>query len=178
MKDKHGVRESSAKENFFLAKMAFSRWKNLEQPSYIYIWIYVKDVLFLHHDAQICHLGTWVTWVLWIFPRLCEVQDASGGDFPWRDGWCGDVGIGVYIYGCFQNRGTPKWMAYNGKPYSNGWFGGTTIFGNIQKDLQLGGGNSNIFWNVHPENWGKMHPFWRAYFSKGLVQPPTSQGFA
>ena len=35
-KDKHGVRESSAKENFFLAKMAFSRWKNLEQPSYIF----------------------------------------------------------------------------------------------------------------------------------------------
>ena len=33
-KDKHGVRESSAKVIFFLAKMAFSRWKNLEQPSY------------------------------------------------------------------------------------------------------------------------------------------------
>ena len=28
-------------------------------------------------------------------------------------------------------RGTPKWMVYNGKPYSNGWFGGTPIFGNI-----------------------------------------------
>ena len=27
-------------------------------------------------------------------------------------------------------RGTPKWMVYNGKCYSNGWFGGTTIFGN------------------------------------------------
>ena len=27
---------------------------------------------------------------------------------------------------------TPKWMIYNGKPYKNGWFGGTTIFGNIQ----------------------------------------------
>ncbi len=23
------------------------------------------------------------------------------------------------------------------------------------------------FWNFHPENWGKMHPFWRSYFSKG-----------
>ena len=29
------------------------------------------------------------------------------------------------------NRATPKWMVYNGKPYWNGWFGGTTIFGNI-----------------------------------------------
>ena len=26
----------------------------------------------------------------------------------------------------------------------------------------------------HPENLGKMNPFWRAYVSKGLVQPPTS----
>ena len=30
-----------------------------------------------------------------------------------------------------KNRGTPKWMVYNGKPYWNGWFGGTTIFGNV-----------------------------------------------
>ena len=33
--------------------------------------------------------------------------------------------------GVSKNRGTPKWMVYNGKPYLNGWFGGTTIFGNI-----------------------------------------------
>ena len=29
-----------------------------------------------------------------------------------------------------KNRGTPKWMVYNGKPYENGWFGGAPIFGN------------------------------------------------
>ena len=33
--------------------------------------------------------------------------------------------------GVSKNRGTPKGMVYNGKPYWNGWFGGTTIFGNI-----------------------------------------------
>ena len=33
--------------------------------------------------------------------------------------------------GVSKNRDTPKWMVYNGKPYQNGWFGGTTIFGNI-----------------------------------------------
>ena len=33
---------------------------------------------------------------------------------------------------------------------------------------------SNMFFNVHPENLGKMNPFWRSYFSDGLVQPPTS----
>ena len=30
--------------------------------------------------------------------------------------------------GVSKNRGTPKWMVYNGNPYQNGWFGGTTIF--------------------------------------------------
>ena len=31
----------------------------------------------------------------------------------------------IYIYtGVSKNRGTPKWMVYNGKPYWNGWFGG------------------------------------------------------
>ena len=34
--------------------------------------------------------------------------------------------------GVSKNRGTPKWMVYTGKPYQNGWFGGTTIFGYIQ----------------------------------------------
>ena len=38
----------------------------------------------------------------------------------------------IYIYiWVSKNRGTPKWMVYNGKPYQNGRFGGTTIFGNI-----------------------------------------------
>ena len=46
-----------------------------------------------------------------------------------------------------KNSGTPKWMVYNGKPYQNGWFGGTTIFGNI---------------HFHPErSWQQMEtPNW------------------
>ena len=36
--------------------------------------------------------------------------------------------------GVSKNRGTPKWMVYSGKPYPNGWFGGTPIFGNILMD--------------------------------------------
>ena len=39
--------------------------------------------------------------------------------------------------------------------------------------VHLGGGNSNILY-FHPECLGKMNPIWRAYFSDGLVQPPTS----
>ena len=37
--------------------------------------------------------------------------------------------------GVSKNRGTPKWMVYNGKPYLNGWFGGTIIFGNTQIEV-------------------------------------------
>ena len=32
-----------------------------------------------------------------------------------------------WYLGVSKNRGTPKWMVYNGKPYRNGWFGGTKI---------------------------------------------------
>ena len=46
----------------------------------------------------------------------------------------------------------------------------TMIMGKKGKPCQqihslLGGGNSNIFWNVHPEIWGRV-PFWRAYFPR------------
>ena len=41
--------------------------------------------------------------------------------------------------GVSKNRGTPKWIVYNGKPYWNGWFGGTTIFGNIHLKLFISG---------------------------------------
>ena len=38
--------------------------------------------------------------------------------------------------GVSKNRGTPKWMVYDGNPYKNGWFGGTPIFGNTKVILQ------------------------------------------
>ena len=37
----------------------------------------------------------------------------------------------------------------------------------------LGGGNSNSFHLCSPGKLGKMKPFWQAYVSNGLVQPPT-----
>ena len=62
---------------------------------------------------------------------------------------------GIKGMGVSKNRDTPKWMVYNGKSYSNGWFGGTIIFGNTRmvsavfvecwhllKD-------PNIFWAYH-----------------------------
>ncbi len=37
----------------------------------------------------------------------------------------------TWYMGVSKNRGTPKWMVYNGNPYWNGWFGGFPIFGNF-----------------------------------------------
>jgi len=49
-------------------------------------------------------------------------------------------------------------MVYNGKPYSNGWFGGTTIFGNIHIVSRL----------------LKRGFFWIATLSGGMQENPTS----
>ena len=52
----------------------------------------------------------------------------------------------VLLWVFSKNRGKPKWMVYNGKPYLNGWFGwfgGTTIFGNTHIYYFF----FNIFWS-------------------------------
>ena len=73
-KDKHGVRESSAKEFFFLAKMAFSRWKNLEQPSSIYLSIYLLERLI--YDASDCCVERTPKgeWLLAVLPADCKLS--------------------------------------------------------------------------------------------------------
>ena len=47
----------------------------------------------------------------------------------------------------------PKWMVYNGKSYWNGWFGGTTIFGNIQIYLNLVVCNHRFSMFLHTGVW-------------------------
>ena len=42
--------------------------------------------------------------------------------------------------------------------------------------VSIGGGNSNIFLNVHPDPW-EMIQFDEPLFSNGWVQPPTSLVF-
>ena len=64
-------------------------------------------------------------------------------EITWKNVWDMDVS---------QNRGTPKWMIYNGKPYQNGWFGATTIFGNIHI-----GGCIKLPWRVPTSSPGKKH---------------------
>ena len=52
--------------------------------------------------------------------------------------------------GVSKNRGTPKWMVYNG------WFGGTTIFGNIQM-------------NKRSWKWWEAHEFAGISIKTGLI---------
>ena len=46
--------------------------------------------------------------------------------------------------GVSKNRGTLQWMVYIGKPYEDGWFGGTIIFGNPQMFRSLQRQNSRL----------------------------------
>ena len=57
------------------------------------------------------------------------------GFFSWRYKvrWATDYFLSLYVYmGVSKNRGTPKWMVYNGKPYEKWmiWGEKPTIFGN------------------------------------------------
>ena len=53
--------------------------------------------------------------------------------------------------------------------YGDLWDLGSKMF----QTLKLSGWWFQIFFYFHPEPWGRF-PFWRAYFSNGLVKPPTS----
>ena len=77
---------------------------------------------FHSHDSNLLQSGDRCKWHVWIWPHSWDINIAM-------------TLVDVQHHpemGVSSNGGTPKWMVYNGKPYSNGWFGGTTIFGNIQ----------------------------------------------
>ena len=58
---------------------------------------------------------------------------------------------GIFTIWMFPKIGVPpKWMVYNGKPYWNGWFGGTTIFGNTHINWLAGFLQSTIFLTRNP----------------------------
>ena len=105
-------------------------------------------------ESNFCIHGTYVE----VSPRFCRwlSRDMTVPRFwilgchkswsvGWRDGYLNMMPQCLrketmnhllrYYMGVSKNRGTPKWMVYNGKPYSNGWFGCTTIFGNIHIDV-------------------------------------------
>ena len=52
------------------------------------------------------------------------------------------------ILGVSKNRGTPKWMVYDGKAYKIWWFGGTIIFGNTPIAPRLLFSTYHYHWGV------------------------------
>ena len=84
-----------------------------------------------------------------------------------------------------KNRAPKDWKVYKVKSLGDG-FGFLLFFRVVSGDYgkpwypkqpYLGGGNSTIFFYFHPGSLVKNDPIWRAYFSKGLVQPPPIRYF-
>ena len=76
-------------------------------------------------------------------------------------------------------------MVYNGKPYKNGWFGGTTIFGNIHmcicilksfKGKLLYHLYSLDFWKDRDQPLGiSLGCFWLFYYQTKAMVPPKKK---
>ena len=64
------------------------------------------------------------------------------------------------VYGCFQYRGTPKWMVYNGKPIKMDDLGGfPIIFGNTHMSGNPPGnlrGQKTTKWWLNERLWGAL----------------------
>ena len=60
-------------------------------------------------------------------------------------------GLGESEVDFFRKKTT---LEMNGIPFG---FGSQVCHWNVNRHI-LGGGNSNIFWNFHPEKLGKMNP--------------------
>ena len=84
-KEKHGVRESSAKV-FFLAKMAFSRWKNLEQPSYIYLYMHTYSYVYV---SKYTYIYIYISTLLF-FQGIMGFNGGSNSPPQLLGGMCGN----------------------------------------------------------------------------------------
>ena len=103
-------------------------------------WIFVERMVWMECDYHrmiyvMITLGVQRPLNKWPFRKdhyfSRDLQSTIPGDYYFNGLWLPGI-----IYGCFQKYGkTPKWMVKinenNGKPYWNGWFGGSIIFGNI-----------------------------------------------
>ena len=68
---------------------------------------------------------TWECVNLRLYMTIWYRLDFCTNDKKYKQNHYGQMGVS-------KNRDTSKWMVYNGKPYQNGWFGGTPIFGHTQ----------------------------------------------
>ena len=58
-----------------------------------------------------------------------------------------------------QNAGTPQWIVYHGKSYSNGWLGGTQISGNLHTAM--------IKLEIKTQQWMR---WWLRWFNHPVTQ--------
>ena len=83
----------------------------------------------------------------WLVPGVCDSVCVFFPDLGWMVGWL----VGLY----------------------KGW-NANQLYREFRKNITRRWQLKYVFnFNVHPYL-GKMNPFWRTYFSNGLVQPPTS----
>ena len=107
---------------------------------------------------------TQVPWLLGLLePRHLHVKALSHAAFSF--GLCGQARLcsgtvlarrthgleqGSWRYMVVSyNRGTTKWMVYDGKPYQNGWFGGTLILGNLHMGIDGDVAGISIYLSIY-----------------------------
>ena len=92
-------------------------------------------------------------------PRVCYcvsyILFLEGGFKHYPKSGSEMIGTHLCVWECLMGTCSKTWQAV--------W----------EDDIPFLGGGFKHFWNFHPELWGRF-PIWRAYFSDGLVQPPTS----
>ena len=118
---------------------------------------YATDPTFLFGTRN-NHFLTSSSFFLYIFSRPFEKKAASS---PGLGGFRGAVGEDGYV------RRSGNWALLSVGFLSTAWQGGYGML------TYLGGGNSKIFGIFNPKL-GEDEPILTAYFSDGLVQPPTS----
>ena len=93
--------------------------------------IFARDMSYLRVYSYIIYTYIYYPQPQCLLPISSGKKNITGQKKHWWMKSCRIWGKnGNHIMSVSKNRGTPKWMIYNGKPYLNGWFGGTIIFGN------------------------------------------------
>ena len=92
-----------------------------------------------HHILQLFNRGAAIHFIGLPMHLICSPIGGHDGCLGWFSGVCSPCVLqrsmekkiqqNTTDMGVSENSGTRNWMVYNGKPYWNGWFGGTTIFG-------------------------------------------------
>ncbi len=123
----------------------WSVYLQLEDVPFVLFWVAEKRWLSVDHPNSKTAAGlqtprgvmgffrSQTVWSLW----SDESHTWKLQKFIRKPSWTNSFKFKIsHIVGCSfymdvsKNRGTPKWMVYNGKPKKNGWFGGTIVIGN------------------------------------------------